>query len=68
MKCCKCECWNKGIPSDYVEQSKMMGIDIKPDDYGFCDLADDVMFADESCNATEAAKEKRIPLVLKKGV
>lgn len=63
MKCCKCECWNKSIPSGYVEQSKAMGIDVKPEQYGFCDLADDVMFADESCNATKAAKNKRIPLV-----
>ena len=62
MKCENCECWNEGIPSDFAEESMKDGNDIGQTRWGFCDLHDDVMFADEDCNAIDAEKTKRIPL------
>lgn len=65
MKCRKCECWNKGVPSTFKEDAEKRGIMVGKDKWGFCDLCDDVMFADEGCEATETEKAKRVPLVIR---
>ena len=61
MRCKKCECWRQGMPSNFPISQYTDEI-VTTKDYGFCELHDDVMFADEGCNATSEQKAKRVKL------